>query len=157
MNSESTFDRYDQYKRQEEENPFKMLIGAVLILIGVLILLWVFFHVVSMIKNPAEEFKAFLELMPDSEQTFANKADGNELSIPPAVFQYLSYGFAILLLFISVSIGSAFLTGGITLLTYNMKALEKTFKNAMLAVKYKTGNLSSFSKSLEKNDKSEKE
>ena len=53
-------------------------------------------------------------------------------------FVYLSYGMYLILTVFSITIGSSFLSGGIRLVTFNMKLFEQKLSTAMYKLQMKT-------------------
>jgi len=107
-------ERYEQPERREEGPAIgiKDVVGFILVLIGSIIGLWVFFSAYSLFTDP-QELLPFQELVSGELQAHS-KLESNEadITVPP---QFFSYIIPILLLMVCAGIAGMFVKGGVGL------------------------------------------
>ena len=93
----------------------RLLLGLALSAAGSYVIFLVLFEIKAAYENP-EVLNLLLRLVPDDPALRTLVLQGQEVILPLAAFNYLSYCFAVLLLFVAGLLGGMLLKRGISLI-----------------------------------------
>ena len=102
----------------------KLILGAFLIIFGVVIAGWIFFKIIAIFDNP-KTLENFLEIFPGTSSLWRIRIDNVILEIPKQLVNIIIYVIVFTLLFIAVLLVKTLITGGVNLLHSSLKRIEK--------------------------------
>ena len=105
----------DEQQRQDITKLVRNIVGFVLIAIGLAIILWTFFQIYGIFKDPAV-LDNFAKILPVDDHLRQIQIDEQKIILPPLLFQVIIYALVVVMFCVLVAIGSALITPGASLL-----------------------------------------
>lgn len=106
------------------------IVGLILLFVGIAMCAWVFVDAVKLFKNP-DEAELFEKILPSGLKAGELTIKGEEIVLPKEFYYFLAFVVTIFTLAIAGFIGSAFLSGGVSLLNPSGEKLERKFSNRL--------------------------
>jgi len=92
----------------------RSVLGVVLLAGGVALCVWTFLRVLELLAG--EEVRLVARLIPLSRTSRSILLDGQQVEMPPVLFEFGAYGMAVGLLSVAATMANALLRGGTALL-----------------------------------------
>ncbi len=92
-----------------------LLIGFVLVIAGTVMAFWVFWNVYTMFTNP-QSLEVFTQIMPEGQDWRELDIDGQKVTLPEGIFNFLAYSVGCFLMLVAAIIAGSFISGGAGLL-----------------------------------------
>ena len=112
----------------------KNIFGALLIIAGILLAVWVFMNLYKIFTNPTE-LEVFKQIVPENPNLRTLDIDGKKVILPLGIFNFFAYGICGFLLLVGGLISTGFISSGVNLLVGNVLGLEMRINRAMVGLK----------------------
>ncbi len=130
LKKESIMEYFGHTDMEESSVSAVQIVGLILLFVGIAMCAWVFVDAVKLFKNP-EEAELFEKILPSGLKTGELTIEGEEVILPKEFYYFLAYVVTIFTLAIAGFIGSAFLSGGVSLLNPSGEKLERKFNKRL--------------------------
>jgi hypothetical protein len=123
-------------RREEKEigERLREIFGAVILIVGVFIAVWVCINLFRIFTNP-RSLEVFREIIPSSPSLRVLEIDGKEVLLPESIFSFFAYVIGLAILFVTGMIATSFISSGINLMVGNVMRVEMRINRAIEGLK----------------------
>jgi hypothetical protein len=126
--------QYQSGEQSDATRSPKNIFGALLIIAGVLIAIWVFMNLYRIFTNP-QEIEVFKQIVPDNPELRTLDIDGKKVLLPLGIFHFFAYSICGLLLLVGGLMSTGFISSGVNLLIGNVMRIEMSINKAIEGLK----------------------
>lgn len=130
----------DSMDNQPFGQKLRNIFGAVMLIVGIIVAIWVFINLFKIFTNP-RSMEVFKEIIPGRTSMRILEIDGKEVILPESIFSFFAYVIGLAILFVTGMLATSFISGGVNLMVGNVMKVEMRINRAIEGLRKKIDGL----------------